>query len=212
MELSVLNKEGKETGRKVTLSDQIFGVEPSDHAIYLDVKQYMANKRQGTHKTKERAEVTGSTRKIKRQKGTGTARAGDIKSPIFRGGGTVFGPRPKSYRFKLNKKVKQLARKSALSYKARENGIVVVEDFNMEAPKTKEIVNMKSNLQIADKKSLFVLPAENNNIYLSSRNLRDVSVVLASELNTYNILNAKSVVLLEGSVKKIEEAFKLKGD
>lgn len=209
MELSVLNKEGKETGRKVTLNDQIFGIEPSDHAIYLDVKQYMANKRQGTHKTKERAEVTGSTRKIKRQKGTGTARAGDIKSPIFRGGGTVFGPRPKSYRFKLNKKVKQLARKSALSYKARENGIVVVEDFNLEAPRTNEIVNLKSNLQIADKKSLFVLPAENNNIYLSSRNLRDVSVVIASELNTYHILNAKSVVLLEGSVKKIEEAFKL---
>mgnify|MGYP001122398828 FL=1 len=209
MELSVLNKEGKETGRKVSLNEEIFGIEPSDHAIYLDVKQYMANKRQGTHKTKERAEVTGSTRKIKRQKGTGTARAGDIKSPIFRGGGTVFGPRPKSYRFKLNKKVKQLARKSALSYKARENGIVVVEDFNMEAPKTGEIVNLKSNLQIADKKSLFVLPAENNNIYLSSRNLRDVSVVIASELNTYHILNAKSVVLLEGSVKKIEEAFKL---
>ncbi|MFW5755131.1 MAG: 50S ribosomal protein L4 [Tangfeifania sp.] len=209
MELSVLNKEGKETGRTVTLSDQIFGVEPSDHAIYLDVKQYMANKRQGTHKSKERAEITGSTRKIKRQKGTGTARAGDIKSPVFRGGGTVFGPRPKSYRFKLNKKVKQLARKSALSYKARENGIVVVEDFNLEAPKTKEIVNLKNNLQIADKKSLFVLPAENNNIYLSSRNLRDVSVVIASELNTYHILNAKSVVLLEGSVKKIEEAFKL---
>jgi large subunit ribosomal protein L4 len=209
MELSVLNKEGKETGRKVTLNDQIFGIEPSDHAIYLDVKQYMANKRQGTHKAKERSEVTGSTRKIKRQKGTGTARAGDIKSPIFRGGGTVFGPRPKSYRFKLNKKVKQLARKSALSYKARENGIVIVEDFNLEAPKTKEIVNLKSNLQIADKKSLFVLPAENNNIYLSSRNLRDVSVVIASELNTYHILNAKSVVLLEGSVKKIEEAFKL---
>jgi large subunit ribosomal protein L4 len=209
MELSVLNKEGKETGRKVTLNEQIFGIEPSDHAIYLDVKQYMANKRQGTHKTKERSEVVGSTRKIKRQKGTGTARAGDIKSPIFRGGGTVFGPRPKSYRFKLNKKVKQLARKSALSYKARENGIVVVEDFNLEAPKTREIVNLKSNLQIADKKSLFVLPAENNNIYLSSRNLRDVSVVIASELNTYHILNAKSVVLLEGSVKKIEEAFKL---
>ena len=209
MELSVLNKEGKETGRKVTLNEEIFGIEPSDHAIYLDVKQYMANKRQGTHKTKERSEVVGSTRKIKRQKGTGTARAGDIKSPIFRGGGTVFGPRPKSYRFKLNKKVKQLARKSALSYKARENGIVIVEDFNLEAPKTKEIVNLKSNLQIADKKSLFVLPAENNNIYLSSRNLRDVSVVIASELNTYHILNAKSVVLLEGSVKKIEEAFKL---
>lgn len=209
MELSVLNKEGKETGRKVTLNEQIFGIEPSDHAIYLDVKQYMANKRQGTHKSKERSEVVGSTRKIKRQKGTGTARAGDIKSPIFRGGGTIFGPRPKSYRFKLNKKVKQLARKSALTYKARDKGILVVEDFNMEAPKTKELVNLKSNLQIADKKSLLVLPAENNNIYLSSRNLRDVSVVIASELNTYHILNAKSVILLEGSVKKIEEAFKL---
>ncbi|HDR52323.1 MAG TPA: 50S ribosomal protein L4 [Mariniphaga anaerophila] len=209
MELSVLNKEGKETGRKVTLNDRIFGVEPSDHAIYLDVKQYMANKRQGTHKTKERSEVTGSTRKIKRQKGTGTARAGDIKSPIFKGGGTVFGPRPRSYEFKLNKKVKQLARKSALTYKARENSILVMEDFNLEAPKTNEIVAIKSNLQIADKKSLFVLPAENNNIYLSSRNLQDVSVVIASELNTYQILNAKTIVLLEGSVKKIEEAFKL---
>lgn len=209
MELSVLNKEGKETGRTITLNDRIFGVEPSDHAIYLDVKQYMANKRQGTHKTKERSEVTGSTRKIKRQKGTGTARAGSIKSPVFRGGGTVFGPRPKSYEFKLNKKVKQLARKSALTYKARENSILVLEDFNLEAPKTNEMVALKSNLQIADKKSLFVLPAENNNIYLSSRNLQDVSVVIASELNTYQILNAKAIVLLEGSVKKIEEAFKL---
>ena len=209
MELSVLNKEGKETGRKVTLNDRIFGVEPSDHAIYLDVKQYLANKRQGTHKSKERSEVAGSTRKIKRQKGTGTARAGSIKSPVFRGGGTVFGPRPKSYEFKLNKKVKQLARKSAITYKARENSIVVLEDFSLEAPKTREMVAIKSNLQIADKKSLFVLPAENNNIYLSSRNLQDVSVVIASELNTYQILNAKTIVLLEGSVKKIEEAFKL---
>jgi large subunit ribosomal protein L4 len=209
MELSVLNKEGKDTGRKITLHEGIFGVEPSDHAIYLDVKQYMANKRQGTHKAKERSEVTGSTRKIKRQKGTGTARAGDIKSPIFKGGGTVFGPRPRSYEFKLNKKVKQLARKSALTYKARENSILVLEDFSLEVPKTKDMVALKSNLQIADKKSLFVLPAENNNIYLSSRNLQDVSVVTASELNTYQILNAKTIVLLEGSVKKIEEAFKL---
>jgi large subunit ribosomal protein L4 len=209
MELSVLNIEGKETGRKITLNDLIFGVEPNDHAIYLDVKQYMANKRQGTHKTKERSEIAGSTRKIKKQKGTGTARAGSIKSPLFRGGGTIFGPRPKSYDFKLNKKVKQLARKSALTYKARENGILIMEDFNLEAPKTKEMVNIKSNLQIADKKSLFVLPAENNNIYLSSRNLEDVSVVIASDLNTYQILNAKTIVLLEGSVKKIEEAFKL---
>ena len=209
MELSVLNKEGKETGRKVTLNDQIFGVEPSDHAIYLDVKQYMANQRQGTSKSKERGEISGSTRKIKKQKGTGGARAGSIKSPTFRGGGTIFGPRPRNYEFKLNKKVKQLARKSALTYKAAENSILVLEDFNLEAPKTKEIVAIRTNLQIADKKSLFVLPVENNSIYLSSRNLKDVSVVTASELNTYQILNAKTIVILEGSVSKIEEAFKL---
>ena len=209
MELSVLNKEGKETGRKVTLNDQIFGVEPSDHAIYLDVKQYMANQRQGTSKSKERGEVSGSTRKIKKQKGTGGARAGSIKSPTFRGGGTMFGPRPRNYEFKLNKKVKQLARKSALTYKAAENSILVLEDFNLEAPKTKEIVAIRTNLQIADKKSLFVLPVENNSIYLSSRNLKDVSVVTASELNTYQILNAKTIIILEGSVSKIEEAFKL---
>lgn len=209
MELSVLNIEGKETGRTITLDDRIFGVEPNDHAIYLDVKQYMANKRRGTHKTKERAEVSGSTRKIKRQKGTGTARAGSIKSPLFRGGGTVFGPRPKSYRFKLNKKVKQLARRSALTYKAREKSIMVVENFTLEAPKTKEMSAIKSNLRIADKRSLFVLPDENINIYLSSRNLQDVSIVNASNLNTYQILNAKAIVLLEGSVKKIEETFKI---
>jgi large subunit ribosomal protein L4 len=209
MELSVLNKEGKETGRKVTLSDQIFGIEPSDHAIYLDVKQYMANQRQGTSKSKERGEIAGSTRKIKKQKGTGGARAGSIKSPTFRGGGTIFGPRPRNYEFKLNKKVKQLARKSALTYKAAENSILVLEDFNMEAPRTKEIVALRTNLQIADKKSLFVLPVENNSIYLSSRNLKDVSVVTASELNTYQILNAKNIVILESSVNKIEEAFKL---
>jgi large subunit ribosomal protein L4 len=209
MELSVLNKEGKETGRKVTLSDQIFGIEPSDHAIYLDVKQYLANQRQGTSKTKERAEIAGSTRKIKRQKGTGTARAGSIKSPIFRGGGTVFGPRPRNYGFKLNKKVKQLARKSALTYKANDKSIMVLEDFNFEAPKTKEMSALKNNLQIAEKKALFVLPAENNNIYLSSRNLQDVSVVTASKLSTYQIMNAKALVLCEGAVAKIEEAFKL---
>jgi large subunit ribosomal protein L4 len=209
MELSVLNIEGKETGRKVSLDDQIFGIEPSDHAIYLDVKQYLANQRQGTHKSKERAEITGSTKKIKRQKGTGTARAGSIKSPVFRGGGTVFGPRPRNYGFKLNKKVKHLARKSALTYKANEKSIMVLEDFNLETPKTKELVTIKANLQIADKKSLFVLPVENNNIYLSSRNLKDVSVITASELNTYQILNAKTLVLVEGSVKKIEEAFNL---
>ncbi len=208
MELSVLNIEGKETGRKVTLNDQIFGIEPSDHAIYLDVKQYMANQRQGTHKSKERGDVSGSTRKIKKQKGTGTARAGSIKSPVFRGGGTVFGPRPRNYGFKLNKKVKQLARKSALTYKANEQSILVLEDFNFEGPKTKEMVTIKSNLQIADKKSLFVLPVENNNIYLSSRNLKNVSVVIASELSTYQILNAKTIIFLEGAFKKIEEALK----
>jgi large subunit ribosomal protein L4 len=208
MELSVLNIEGKETGRKVTLNDQIFGIEPSDHAIYLDVKQYMANQRQGTHKSKERGDITGSTRKIKKQKGTGTARAGSIKSPIFRGGGTIFGPRPRNYGFKLNKKVKQLARKSALTYKASEQSIMVLEDFNFDGPKTKEMVAIKSNLQLADKKSLFVLPVENNNIYLSSRNLQDVSVIIASELSTYQILNAKTIVVLEGAVEKIEEAFK----
>jgi large subunit ribosomal protein L4 len=209
MELSVLNIEGKETVRKVTLNEQIFGIEPNDHAIYLDVKQYLANQRQGTHKSKERGEVSGSTRKIKKQKGTGGARAGSIKSPTIRGGGRIFGPRPRNYGFKLNKKVKELARKSALTYKASENSILVLEDFNMEAPKTKQMLAIKSNLQIADKKSLFVLPVENNNIYLSSRNLQDVSVVIASELNTYQILNAKTIILLEGSVQKIEEAFKL---
>lgn len=209
MELSVLNIEGKETGRKVALNDQIFGIEPSDHAIYLDVKQYMANQRQGTHKSKERGDIAGSTRKIKKQKGTGTARAGSIKSPIFRGGGTVFGPRPRNYGFKLNKKVKQLARKSALTYKANEQSILILEDFSFEGFKTKEMVAIKTNLQLADKKSLFVLPVENNSIYLSSRNLRDVSVVIASELSTYHILNAKTIVLLEGSVAKIEEAFKI---
>ena len=209
MELSVLNIEGKDTGRKVTLSDHIFGVEPNDHAIYLDVKQYLANQRQGTSKTKERGEIAGSTRKIKKQKGTGGARAGNIKSGTIRGGGRIFGPRPRNYEFKLNKKVKQLARKSALTYKAGENSIMVVEDFNLTAPKTKEFVAISNNLQIADKKSLFVLPVENNNIYLSSRNLKDVSVVIASELNTYQILNAKTIILIEGSIAKIEDAFKL---
>lgn len=209
MELSVFNIEGKETGRKVTLNDTIFGIEPNDHAIYLDVKQYMANQRQGTHKSKERGEVAGSTRKLKRQKGTGGARAGSIKSPTIVGGGTMFGPRPHTYGFKLNKKVKQLARKSALAYKVKEEGIIVVEDFNLEAPKTKEMVSIKNKLQLTDKKSLFVLPVQNKNIYLSSRNLQDVSVVTASDLNTYQILNAKTLVILEGSVKKIEEVFNL---
>jgi len=209
MELNVLNIEGKDTGRKVVLNEQIFGVEPNDHAIYLDVKQYLANQRQGTHKSKERSEIAGSTRKLKKQKGTGGARAGSVKSGTIRGGGRIFGPRPRNYEFKLNKKVKQLARKSALTYKASEQSIMVVEDFNLAAPKTKEFLTISNNLQIADKKSLFVLPVENNNIYLSSRNLKDVSIVTASELNTYQILNAKIIIIAESSIAKIEEAFKL---
>jgi large subunit ribosomal protein L4 len=205
MEVKVLNIAGQETGRTVTLNEQIFGIEPSDHAIYLDVKQYMANKRQGTHKAKERGEVAGSTRKIKRQKGTGTARAGSVKSPVFRGGGRVFGPRPRNYGFKLNKKVKALARISALTYKAKEDAIMVLEDFTLDAPKTREMVAIRNNLKIADKKSLFVLPEENKNIYLSSRNLEGVSITTTSDLNTYQILNAKKLIVLESSVSKLEE-------
>jgi len=209
MEIKVINKAGQETGRTVSLDEQIFGIEPNDHAIYLDVKQILANKRQGTHSAKERAEVSGSTRKLKKQKGTGTARAGSVKSPVFRGGGRVFGPRPRSYDFKLNKKVKALARKSALSYKALEEAILVVEDFSFETPKTREMVQISNNLKINDKKSLFVLPEENKNIYLSSRNLQALSIITASELNTYQILNAKKVIVLESSVSKIEELFKI---
>lgn len=209
MEIKVLNKAGQETGRTVTLDEQIFGIEPNDHAIYLDVKQILANKRQGTHASKERADVAGSTKKLKKQKGTGGARAGSMKSPVFVGGGRVFGPRPRNYDFKLNKKVKELARKSALSYKAKEEAILVVEDFTLETPKTREFVQISNNLKINDKKSLFVLPEENKNIYLSSRNLQGVSVITASELNTYQILNAKQVVVLESSVSKIEELFKI---
>jgi large subunit ribosomal protein L4 len=207
MELNVINIQGIETGKKVQLDDLIFGVDPNDHAIYLDVKQYLANQRQGTSKSKERAEVSGSTRKIKKQKGTGTARAGSIKSPVFRGGGRVFGPRPRNYEFKLNKKVKLLARKSALSYKAKDNGIIILEDFNFEAPKTKEFIAIQNNLKINDKKSLFVLSEVNKNIYLSSRNLQGVKVVTVSELTTYDILNASSIILLEGSLEKIEGVF-----
>jgi len=208
MEVQVLNTTGKETGRSVTLNEQIYGIEPNDHAIYLDVKQYLANKRQGTHSAKERGEIAGSTKKIKRQKGTGTARAGSIKSPVFRGGGRVFGPRPRNYGFKLNKKVKALARKSALTYKAKGSDILILEDFSLEAPKTKEMVAISNNLKITDKKLLFVLPDENKNIYLSSRNLQGVSVVTASELNTYQIMSAKKVIFFESSVGKIEEQFK----
>lgn len=212
MEIQVLNTAGKETGRSVVLNDQIFGVEPNDHAIYLDVKQFLAANRQGTHKSKERAEVAGSTKKIKKQKGTGGARAGSIKSPVFVGGGRVFGPRPRNYDFKLNKKVKALARKSALTYKAQGSNILVLEDFSLEAPKTKEFVKISTNLKINDKKSLFVLSEENKNIYLSSRNLEGVSVVIASELTTYQIMNASKIIFLESSVGKIEEQFKIEGD
>jgi len=211
MEVQVFNTAGKETGRSVVLNDQIFGIEPSDHAIYLDVKQYLANKRQGTHASKERGDVAGSTKKIKKQKGTGGARAGMITSPVFRGGGRVFGPRPRNYSFKLNKKVKVLARArlSALTYKAKASDIMILEDFTMEVPKTKELLAIGNNLNITNKKLLFVLPEENKNIYLSSRNLQDVSVVTASELSTYQIMNANKVVFFESSVGKIVDQFKI---
>ena len=205
MELAVYNKEGKDTGRKVTLDDAIFGIEPNDHAIYLDVKQYLANQRQGTHKAKERWEVVGSTRKIKRQKGTGGARAGSLNSPVFVGGGRTFGPLPRNYTFKLNKKVKQLARLSALSYKAKDQGIVVLEDFKMETPRTKEFVQVQKNLQIADKKSLFVFAEPNDNLYLSSRNLQKIKTVTLSGLNTYNIMDATVLVFSESSINVLQQ-------
>ena len=204
MKVAVLDKNGKETGRQVTLSKEVFAVEANEHAVYLDVKQYLANQRQGTHKAKERAEIVGSTRKIKKQKGTGTARAGSIKSPIFRGGGRIFGPRPKDYRFKLNKNLKRLARKSALSMKANDKAILVVEDFQMDAPKTQEFSQVIKNLGLENKKSLFVLGESNNNLYLSSRNLKGAEVITNSELNTYKIMNANNVVLFEGSLEGIE--------
>ncbi|MEQ5789967.1 50S ribosomal protein L4 [Muricauda sp. NFXS6] len=208
MKVAVLDIKGKETGRKVELSDDVFAIEPNEHAIYLDVKQYLAHQRQGTHKAKERAEIAGSTRKIKKQKGTGTARAGSIKSPIFRGGGRIFGPRPKDYTQKLNKNMKRLARKSALSIKSKEQSIVVVEDFNFEAPKTKDFVNFLSSLGIEKKKSLIVLGDSNNNVYLSSRNLERSEVVTGSELNTYKIVNATSLVLTESALEGIESNLK----
>jgi large subunit ribosomal protein L4 len=207
MELVILNISGKETGRKVDLNDLIFSIEPNDHAIYLDTKQYLANQRQGTHKAKERGEVAGSTRKIKKQKGTGTARAGNIRNPLYRGGGRVFGPKPRFYGFKLNKKVKQLARRSALSYKASTNNIIVLEDFSFESPKTKEIIKMGNNLNIANKKSVFVLPEQNNNIYLSSRNVQGVEVVIASELSTYKIMRASTLILVESAVDVLQATF-----
>lgn len=204
MELAILKQTGEDTGRKITLSDDIFAVEPNDHAIYLDVKQYLANRRQGTHKSKERAEIAGSTKKIKKQKGTGSARAGSIKSPIFRGGGRVFGPKPRDYSFKLNKKLKQVARKSALTYKAKENGLVVLEDLVFDAPKTKDYINLLSKLSLSDKKTLLVVGENNPNVYLSSRNVQKAKVRVFSELNTYELLDADSLVLCEGAVSKLE--------
>jgi len=203
MKLAVLDITGKDTGRKVELSKDVFGIEPNDHAIYLDVKQFLANQRQGTHKSKERAEITGSTRKIKKQKGTGTARAGSIKSGVFRGGGRMFGPRPRSYSFKLNKSLKRLARKSALSIQANDKNLVVVEDFNFESPKTKNFTNLLKALELDSKKSLFVLKGDNNNVFLSSRNLKNSKVINASEINTYGVLNANKVVLTEGALEGI---------
>jgi len=204
MELAVLKHNGEETGRKVTLSDDIFAIEPNDHAIYLDVKQYLANQRQGTHKSKERNEVAGSTKKIKKQKGTGGARAGSLKSPLFRGGGRVFGPKPRDYSFKLNRKLKQLARKSALSYKVKENSLLVLEGISFDTPKTKNYIAFLNGLSLADKKTLLVLPEVNKNVYLSSRNLPKAKVVTVDSLNTYELLNADSLVLCEGSVSKLE--------
>ena len=207
MEVSVLNIKGQETGKKVELNDAIFGIEPNDHVIYLAVKQYLAAQRQGTHKSKERSEIAGSTRKLIRQKGGGGARRGDIKSPVLRGGGRVFGPRPRDYWFKLNKKVKSLARKSALSYKAQQNAIVVVEDFNLDAPKTKAFVEIQKNLNIEGKKLLLVLPGINNNIYLSARNIQRVEVITASSLNTYKVMNANVLVVTEDALKLVDETF-----
>ena len=204
MKVAVLDITGKDTGRQVELSDAIFALEPNKHAIYLDVKQHLANKRQGTHKAKERADIAGSTRKIKKQKGTGTARAGSIKSPVFRGGGRVFGPRPRSYAFKLNKNLKRLARKSALSTQAKDQNIVVIEDFTFESAKTKNFVNVLKAFGLENKKSLFVLGEANNNVYLSSRNLSKTSVVTSSELSTYSVLNTSKLMLLEGALEGIE--------
>ena len=204
MKVAVLDINGKDTGRKVELSKDVYAIEPNNHAVYLDVKQYLANQRQGTHKAKERAEITGSTRKIKKQKGTGTARAGSIKSGVFKGGGRMFGPRPRNYGFKLNKGLKRLARKSALSLKANDNSIIVLEDFNFESPKTKAFTSILKALEIENKKSLFVLGALNNNVYLSSRNLKTSEVVSNSELNTYKIMNANKIVLTESALEGIE--------
>lgn len=207
MELSVYNIKGEDTGRKVTLNDSIFGIEPNDHAIYLDVKQYLANQRQGTHKSKERSEISGSTKKLGRQKGGGGARRGDINSPVLVGGARVFGPKPRNYSFKLNKKLKQLARKSALAYKAAQGEIVVVDNIQFDAPKTKDFVQMTNNLKINDKKSLVILPEANKFVYLSARNLQKTNVITVSELNTYTILNCNVVVLTEATLAGIDQHF-----
>ncbi|EOR93209.1 MULTISPECIES: 50S ribosomal protein L4 [Arcticibacter] len=207
MEINVVDISGKETGAKVQLSDAIFGVEPNDHAIYLDVKQYLANQRQGTHKSKQRNEIAGSTRKLYKQKGTGGARAGSIKSPLFNGGGRVFGPQPRDYSFKLNKKLKQLARRSALSYKAKDNSIVILEDFVFDSVKTKNYLQLVTDLKVASEKTLLVLAVANNNVYLSSRNIKSAKVITADQLNTYDVLNAGKLILTTGSVKTLEEAF-----
>lgn len=204
MDINVLDIKGQETGRKVTLSESVFGIEPNDHVIYLDVKQYMADQRQGTHKSKERSEVSGSTRKLGRQKGGGGARRGDINSPVLVGGGRVFGPKPRDYRFKLNKKVKNLARRSALSYKAQEQAILVVEDFNFEAPKTKDFVNIAKNLKVDGKKLLLLLPEANKNVFLSARNLQKAHVMVAKDVNTYKILDADVLIVTENSLKAVE--------
>jgi large subunit ribosomal protein L4 len=205
MELDVMNISGESTGKKIKLNKEIFGIEPNDHAIYLDVKQLLNNKRQGTHKTKERAEIRGSRKKIKRQKGTGTARFGDIKNPIFRGGGRAFGPRPRTYGGKLNRKVKELARRSALAYKVQNKQLMVVEDFNMEAPKTSEFAAIQKNLKLDDKKSLFVISERNKNVYLSSRNLQNSKVITLSELNTYEIMNASALCFVESSLDVLQK-------
>lgn len=205
MEVKVLDTKGKATSSKVKLSDSIFAIEPNDHAIYLDVKQHLANRRQGTHKSKERADITGSTRKIKKQKGTGTARAGSIKSPIFRGGGRAFGPRPRNYHFKLNTKLKRVARRSALSYKAQNDGLIIMDDFSFETPKTKEFRAILSNLKLENEKVLLVLGNNNDNVYLSAKNLQNTKVVAAELLSTYDVLNAKKVVIAKGAIEAIEK-------
>lgn len=207
MELSIKSNTGKDTGRTISLSDEVFGIEPNDHAVYLDVKRYLAAQRQGTHKSKERAEISGSTRKIKKQKGTGTARAGSIKSPVFRGGGRAFGPKPRNYTIKLNKKLRDLAKKSALSYKAKEGAIDIVEDFTYDAPKTKSYLSFLNDLSVSDKKTLFVIAEEDKNVYLSSRNVSTAKVVYVDHVNTYDLIHADNLIISEKSVEKIAKIF-----